>query len=214
MHGMENAVEGLVQGSQEPFVLRSEDRTSQSLLVRVGVNDQGSWRQLVTLYSPLVAHWCRQAGLPETERDDVIQEVFAAVSAGLKDHKKGHPAASFRAWMRGIARHKIQDHFRRATGLAEGGTEALLRLHEVPQPVDPLDLSEGEAETTGLYRRALGLIRAHFEERTWQAFWKVVIDNDSPVDVAVELGMSPTSVRQAKSRVLRRLKVELGEAIA
>jgi RNA polymerase sigma-70 factor (ECF subfamily) len=40
------------------------------------------------------------------------------------------------------------------------------------------------------------------------------MDERSPADVAVELGISPNSVRQAKSRVLRRLKEELGELIA
>jgi RNA polymerase sigma-70 factor (ECF subfamily) len=60
----------------------------------------------------------------------------------------------------------------------------------------------------------LDLVRAQFEDRTWQAFWKVAVENASPADVAGQLGMTPTSVRQAKSRVLRRLKVELGEVIA
>jgi hypothetical protein len=36
----------------------------------------------------------------------------------------------------------------------------------------------------------------------------------APADVAAELGLGPNSVRQAKSRILRRLKEELGELIA
>ena len=145
----------------------------------------------------------------------MVQEVFAAVAAGLKDHRKGHPDASFRAWMRGVARHKLQDHFRRRSGRAEGGTEALKRLRELPEPAaDALDLSEGAAEIGSLYQRALELVRAQFEARTWQAFWKVAIENASPADVAFELGMTPTCVRQAKSRILRRIKTELGDLIA
>ena len=66
-------------------------------------------------------------------------------------------------------------------------------------------LSESDAEIAGLHRRALELVRAQFEDRTWQAFWEVVID---------DLGMTALAVRQAKSRILRRLKLELGEAIS
>lgn len=43
---------------------------------------------------------------------------------------------------------------------------------------------------------------------------EVAIADRSPADVAPELGLSPKSVRQAKSRVLRRLREELGELIA
>jgi RNA polymerase sigma-70 factor (ECF subfamily) len=201
-------------GIEQVLTLGSDTSTSRSLLVGVAANDQDSWRQLVHLYSPLVAHWCRQAGLPGNEREDVVQDVFAAVAAGLKNYREGHPGASFRAWMRGITRHKIQDQFRRRAASAEGGTGALVRLREVPQLADAPDVSESDAEIAGLHRRALELVRAHFEDRTWQAFWKVVIEETSPADVARDLGMTALAVRQAKSRILRRLKLELGEAVS
>jgi RNA polymerase sigma-70 factor, ECF subfamily len=169
---------------EELVTLGSDASTSRSLLVRVAANDQNSWRQLVSLYSPLVAHSCRQADLPDSDLDDVIQDVFAAVATGLKNRHQGQPGASLRAWMRGITRHKIQDQFRRWSAAAEGGTDALVRLREVPQPANVPDLSESDAEIAGLHRRALELVRAQFEDRTWQAFWKVVIEETSPAEVA------------------------------
>jgi len=59
--------------------------------------------------------------------------------------------------------------------------------------------------------RALELIRAEFEDRTWQAFWRVTVDGQPTKDVAQELGVTPSAVRLAKSRVLRRLREELGD---
>ena len=59
-------------------------------------------------------------------------------------------------------------------------------------------------------RRVLESIRAEFEPRTWQAFWRIVVDGQSPAEVAATLGMSLPAVYQAKSRVLRRLRRELG----
>jgi RNA polymerase sigma-70 factor (ECF subfamily) len=55
------------------------------------------------------------------------------------------------------------------------------------------------------------LVRAEYEEQTWQAFWRVVVDAQKPADVAEELGMSLAAVYQAKSRVLRRLHQQFGD---
>jgi RNA polymerase sigma-70 factor (ECF subfamily) len=175
-----------------------------------------AWRRLVTLYTPLVRHWCRQAGVPEHEIADVSQEVFAAVASKLGTFQSDKPGSTFRAWMRGIARHKLWHRARRQHERAVGGTDLQRWLHEVPAPADEdeVELSEGPAEVTGLCRRALNQVRQEFEERTWTAFWLVTIESRSPAEVALELGLTANAVRQAKSRVLRRLKEEMGELIA
>ena len=55
------------------------------------------------------------------------------------------------------------------------------------------------------------MIRNEFEPRTWQAFWLTAVEGRAPKDVADELGMSGGAVRVAKSRVLHRLRAELGD---
>jgi len=60
----------------------------------------------------------------------------------------------------------------------------------------------------------LELVRGEFEERTWQAFWRAAVQGQAPADIATDLGMSPAAVRKVKSRVLRRLREELGDLIA
>ena len=67
---------------------------------------------------------------------------------------------------------------------------------------------EGERD---LFARALDLIRGEFEERTWAAFWRTAVEGRAAKDVAAELTMSPGAVRVAKSRVLHRLRQELGD---
>jgi RNA polymerase sigma-70 factor (ECF subfamily) len=62
-----------------------------------------------------------------------------------------------------------------------------------------------------LLRSALESIRGEFHERTWQAFWGVVVDGRAASDVAADLQMKPGTVRVAKSRVLLRLRRELGD---
>jgi RNA polymerase sigma-70 factor (ECF subfamily) len=196
--------------------LGSDDATSRSLLRRASANDPDAWQRLVSLYSPPVIHWCRQRGVPQDDLPDLVQDGFAAVASGLASFQHNRPGGTFRGWLRAIAQNKLRDHFRRGGACAEGGSEALTRLREVPVEEDEPDRSDADtdAEVAALYRRALEQVRCQFEERTWQAIWKVAMEDRSPADVGAELGLSQNGVRQAKSRVLRRLKEELGELIA
>jgi RNA polymerase sigma-70 factor (ECF subfamily) len=63
-----------------------------------------------------------------------------------------------------------------------------------------------------VFRRAFEIVRGEFEPRTWDLFWQVAIEETPPDEVAARFGVSSGAVRQAKSRVLRRLKLVLGEA--
>ncbi|MFO0878362.1 MAG: sigma-70 family RNA polymerase sigma factor [Gemmataceae bacterium] len=185
--------------------------TSLSLLARLGGRDSVAWERLVTLYRPLVLSWCLRSGLGTTDADDVAQEVFVAVATGLASFKRQREG-SFRAWVRGITRHKLLDHARRVQreGQAAGGTEANERLHGLP---DPQNADQDALETSLLYRRALDLIRGEFEEKTWEAFWRSAVEEQDTAAVAAALGMSSTAVRIAKSRVLARLREEAGELL-
>ena len=155
------------------------------------------------LYGPLVEHWCRRGGARPEDVVDLAQEVFLAVSQGLERFERRGPG-SFRGWLRGITRHKLLDFNLRADrkAAAAGGSTALERLAEVPDP------QPGSDEMSGLYRRALDVIRGEFEERTWQAFWLTAVEGREAPPAAAALGMSPVAVLIAKSRVLARLRAE------
>jgi RNA polymerase sigma-70 factor (ECF subfamily) len=74
-------------------------------------------------------------------------------------------------------------------------------------------MADEPAEVSNFYRRALELVRGEFTERTWQAFWLTVVEGRAPSARTAELNMTANTIRQAKSRVLRRLKQELGELL-
>jgi RNA polymerase sigma-70 factor (ECF subfamily) len=185
--------------------------TSRSLLQRARSADAGAWDRLVALYGPLVLHWCRHGGLRPEDAADVFQEVFQAVAAHLGGFRKEREADTFRGWLRTITRNKVRDFFRRQGREpgAVGGTDAHRRLAQLPAPAE--EGPDGAEAERGLFRRALDLIRGEFEERTWQAFWRTTVAGQAAKDVAADLGMSPGAVRVAKSRVLHRLREELGD---
>jgi len=188
--------------------------TSLSLLARARANDQDAWSRLTSLYRPLVAFWCRRARSPAEEVEDVTQEVFAAAAAGLATFRRDRPGDSFRGWLRGITRNQVLMYFRRNQGRPRpvGGSDALGQVQNLPDLlVEPAD--DEAAEVSGVYRRAVEQVRGEFEQRTWDIFWRTVIEGISPAAVAEEMHTTPAAVRQAKSRVLRRLKQEMGEVL-
>ncbi len=53
------------------------------------------------------------------------------------------------------------------------------------------------------------LTEGEFEPRTLKMFWRVTVGGQAAKDVAADLGVTASTVRVAKSRVLRRLREEL-----
>jgi RNA polymerase sigma-70 factor (ECF subfamily) len=183
-------------------------------LERAKASEAGAWERLVGLYAPLVHHWCRRWDLQEQDRADILQEVFQAVVVHIADFRKESQRDTFRGWLRTITQNKVYDHFRRLGREpgAAGGTDAQRRLTQVSAPQSSeASSSDDQAAEQRLYFRVLELIRNEFEERTWHAFWLTAVEDRSPSAVADELSMSPGAVRVAKSRVLHRLREELGD---
>jgi len=188
--------------------------TSRSLLERIKANDEAAWDQLVTLYGPLVFHWCRSWDLQDQDTADVCQEVFQAVATHIGNFRREKAGDSFRGWLRTITRNKVHDHFRRLGREpgGVGGTDAQTRWAALPAPEPPEDDSSiGDHAERRLFFGLLELIRAEFEEQTWQAFWRTAVDGQTPKEVAADLRMSAGAVRVAKYRVLHRLREELGD---
>jgi RNA polymerase sigma-70 factor (ECF subfamily) len=187
--------------------------TPRSLLERVRADEAAAWDRLVRLYAPLVFGWCRAWGLQDADTADVLQEVFQAVATHLGRFRREKEGDTFRGWLRVIAQNKMRDHFRRLgrEPPGVGGTDAQRRLAQLPGPPPPEDRAVDQEAEAGLFSRALDQIRGEFEDRTWRAFWQTAVEDRAPKDVALELAMSPGAVRVAKSRVLRRLREQLGD---
>lgn len=199
----------------------AETATSRSLLVQLKDGQPAAWERLTALYAPLVYQWCRGMRLAEQDMPDVFQQVFQAVAAHIQAFHKDRPGDTFRHWLRAITRNKVRDHFRRIARQpqAAGGTDAQIYFSQLAAPsdggeeVDGSDAHDEEGEVQELLRGALEQIREQVHPQTWQAFWKVVVEGKTPEEVGQELGMRPGTVRVAKSRVLSRLRTELGDLV-
>jgi RNA polymerase sigma-70 factor (ECF subfamily) len=190
--------------------------TSLTLLQRIRNGDNSGWQRVVDLYSPLVRHWCRRWNIDGADADDVLQEVFQAAAQSIDTFRREREGDTFRGWLRAITRHRALAFCRSRARRPEaaGGSTAQKRLQEIPGPeaVEPDDPEEAE-QFSSLVRRALLQLRGEFEPKTWNAFWRMAVDEQPSTAVAAELGMSANAVRMAKSRVLHRLREELGELV-
>jgi RNA polymerase sigma-70 factor (ECF subfamily) len=192
----------------------SSQHTSPSLLARIRTEDAQAWRQLVDLYGPLVSEWCRRKGLSNDDGADVVQNVFMSVARGLAGWQ---PIAGqdgcFRAWLWTITKNRIIDHIRSRPFDQGVGGSSNLRSLDMTESCDALDDEEPtvELDLTHLVQRAMQQVEASVERRTWQAFWRTVVDGQATESIACELEISTASVRQARSRILHKIREQLGD---
>ncbi|MCA9047444.1 MAG: sigma-70 family RNA polymerase sigma factor [Planctomycetaceae bacterium] len=187
--------------------------TSVSLLQRVADGEPEAWRRFVDIYSAMIYSRCRRSGLQQESAADIIQNVFVSVHRSLhKYHSDGKPEG-FRRWLRTVTRNAVLDHFRkenRQHGAAVGGSDVVQLLQNTPDPFSDEDSLLLTRDSSGIaVHRVLSAIRDDYEDRTWQAFWQTAVEDKRPVDVANDLGLKPGTVRQARYKILARIREEL-----
>lgn len=186
----------------------SDEPTSPTLVVALRNGESDAWHRLVRVYGPLVVRWCERCGLQPSDAMDVSQDVLLGVDRSLKGFTHSTENGSFRGWLWTITRNKIADFRQHSHGkpIACGGTGALSLLHALPD-----QSPESREDIADMHLRALDGLRLSFGETTWLAFWRVVVEGDHAKDVAEDLGISVWAVYKARTRILAKLKAELGE---
>ena len=198
-----------------------ESRLTKSSMIRgarssdIGARED-AWVRMTAAYGPFVFRNVQNAGLQASDIDDVVQEVFFKASTSIDSYHHSEKHGSFRAWLSGITRNTLNDFFRRSnsTPHSMGG--------EIENMVD--DDSSND-ETTGtedwepipgrvtaestIAHKIIDLIKTDFSETSWRCFWRAVVHGESASAIAEDLKMTAAAVRQAKFRVLSRLRDEL-----
>jgi RNA polymerase sigma-70 factor (ECF subfamily) len=174
-------------------------------------HDSPGWEAFVRLYQPLLYGWLRRSGLRHQDADDVVQEVLAVVARELPKFEHNQRCGAFRRWLRNILVNRLRE-FRRSSRNKVQGNSALL---------DQLagQLADSHCGTTRLFdiehdlhliHRTLDRIKPEFRPKTWTAFRRLLLENADPETVARELGTTVDALYMAKSRVMKRLRQEVG----
>ncbi len=192
----------------------SSKATRTSLLDRAKQRDAVAWHELVDLYGPLVATWCKQCGLETHSSADCVQDVFSAVAVSMSAFEPSRTSGSFRSWLWTITRRKVIDGLRRQkkSPQALGGSTAAAMFQSLEDFASVPEDEPSEANhIRDLVHRALLQVQSEFEPTTWQAFWRTVVDGLPSDLVAADLNVTPAAIRQSRSRILRRLRQQLGD---
>jgi len=187
--------------------------TSTSLIRRAKGHKDDAWFQLVDTYSLMVYRWCRRAGLPPDDANDVCQEVFTAVARKIGDFRRDRGRDGFRKWIRVITTNKIRDYWRlrKAAAVAVGGTTWLGMLDAIAEScvADTPSTLLRPCLDEDLRDEAVLQVRADVSERDWAIFARLVLEDGCPREVADEFGVSSNVVYLTKSRILKRLRTQL-----
>ena len=193
--------------------LLNDSSTSLTLVARLGSFDEAAWADLSRLYGPQIYRWARNCGLQSHDAADVLQSVLLSVMRGIHKFSHDRPDASFRGWLWTITHNAARGLVRRrqARPAVPGGSEVKALIDSLADLDQPEETPPDATELTGLTHRAVEIVRGHVDPQTWQAFWDVAISDCSVSDTAARLGMTCMAVRQAKYRVLCRLRYLLAD---
>ncbi len=192
--------------------MHSESNTTicSSIIHRARHGDDLAWYELVDRYTPHVYRWCRFAGVSADDTKDIIQDVFLRTIRSFntisRDRSKGE---SLSAWLYTVTRNCVFDHFRDKRPEINIGDEAAYANSAMEMDDSQLSNTTNTLSTRMIgFCRALDAIRNDVDERTWNAFWRLAVDDESAQSIADDLGISLGAVRQAKYRVVQKLRAE------
>jgi RNA polymerase sigma-70 factor, ECF subfamily len=147
-------------------------QTPASLLERLrGSFDADAWARFVALYTPLIYSWGRRVGLQDQDAVDLVQDVFATLIRVLPTFAYDRHK-SFRRWLRTVTLNQWRNSRKRWNEkLPRAPGDAVERL-ESPDALEAFWEAEYQQHVVG---RALSVMRADFNEKTWKACWEVVV---------------------------------------
>lgn len=185
--------------------------TQWSLIVRLqDPSDQEAWREFSENYHVAILQSLIRKGLMQQDAEDITQQVMMSIANTLSKRPHDPDRAKFRTWLERVIKNAainaLRDSSKRAA--AKGGTDALSLLNALPSQDDAQELLAQEYQKQ-LVRVASKIIEDEFQPDTWQMFWRSTVLGLPIEQVAKELGKQVGSVYASRSRVMRRLRMEI-----
>ena len=167
--------------------------------------NRAAWDEFDRRYRPILFAFLRRTGLDETDSADVAQETLTCFVQDYRNRKYDRAQGRLRSWLIGIARCRVADLWRSAGRRREfRGESAILDL---PAEVDA-DSAWEEEERRFIFQQAIRELResTRFNERTIEAFERVVLRREPVEAVSTQIGLTPQEIYNAKNRVVEKLR--------
>ena len=198
------------------IVMKNTPETRASLILRLRESsDVEAWNEFAEIYQPLVYRLARQKGLQDADAQEVTQEVMTRVARAINGWEPDRKLGTFRGWLYRISKNMVIQFLRTQNRMPRtAGTPSENQIIEGKPdggagPDEEFD-SEFERQT---FAWAAKKIESGFSEKTWSAFWRTAVENETVDVVANDLQMSRGAVYIARSRVIARLRETIQRAI-
>ncbi|TWT73988.1 RNA polymerase sigma factor [Allorhodopirellula solitaria] len=174
------------------------------------IGDQAdAWGVFERVYAGFIRANLSRSGIRDSDIDDVAQEVLVTVARGVKRFEFRPQAASFRSWLKSVARSRAMDHLRRQhRQQPEIELDAMAYIPSLECESDAT--GEHQTDLKELYARATLELSNYFRPESVKIFLALV-QGGSVAQLASETGKSEAAIRQTKVRVLQRLREIAGE---
>ena len=202
----------------------SSIHTRPSLLNRLKTGDDAeSWEEFYRVYGKLVRDFAIQAGLTDTEADEVVQETAIAMARHLPEFRYDPQVCRFKTWLLNQTSWRIKDQFkkRKKETAGMGGTSLsnapptdetarTATLHRVPDPAaTDLEMMFEAQWRKNLFAVALELVKQEFSLKQFQIFDLVVLKEWPAAEVAQSLGVTLANVYVTRHRISAAIKKEI-----
>ena len=175
--------------------------------------DQEAWEEFVEMYTPMLFGYCVKRGLQQADAADVVQDMMRAISGAINRFDYDREKGKFRSWLFTVAHSKLCHYFRRRSRQPQPVSEtAMIGLIE-DQPSVEEERDWDLHYKKRLFEWAANRVKSKIATNTWEAFWRITINEESVEAVSESLEMSPGAIYVAKSRTIVALKRELAEVM-
>ena len=199
---------------------QSSIQTRPSLLNRLKAGDDTeSWQDFYRIYGKLVRDFAIQAGLTDTEADEVVQETAIAMARHLPEFHYDPKVCRFKTWLLNQASWRIKDQLKkrnRHAGIVGGSPvrptdeTRTATINRVPDlAATNLDTIFETEWRKNLFAVALDRIKDKFSLKQFQVFDLLVLKEWPARDVAKSLGLSLANIYVTRHRVAAAVKKEI-----
>lgn len=165
--------------------------------------DPKSVKEMLQQYSPPLRAYIRNRGIPDSETDDVLQEVLMRISDESFLKRAEQENGRFRSVLLGVTNNMILKFFERRRAIKRGGGSVTLSLEEISRrdASPPVMAPESQQDFDQLwfehaFRTALRRLRDE-SLQTHRPYYQILqlrMDNLSYRDIAEQLGLAETEI--------------------
>jgi RNA polymerase sigma-70 factor (ECF subfamily) len=188
--------------------MSSFQQTRYSLLQRAhDTDDEEAWNQFVLHYRRFIAFILRQIGVRDNDVEDLTQQILLNLTRNLSQYDRDR--SSFRTWLGHVIRNTAKMHFRRQNSRPIEVYEMVsgFLIDGVLQESEVEHLIEREWEDY-ISTQAMDRVRATFQGKAMEVF-ELGLDGMAASEIAAQTGLTVTSVYKLRTRVKRKLFLEV-----